>query len=94
MQEAREATGLSQSALARLMQEAGFASWSQTMVSRRERNESTLRWREGVALRGIIGYPTDPGDSAADRLTLADAQAFQRIADVVLARRELMLGGR
>lgn len=57
MREAREAYAMSQSELARRMVGSGFATWTQMTVSRREENEKTLRWEEGIALRQIIGYP-------------------------------------
>ncbi|WP_315637303.1 MULTISPECIES: helix-turn-helix transcriptional regulator [Microbacterium] len=54
---ARELADMSQTELARRMAAKGF-NWSQMTVSRREENESTLRWHEGVALREIVGYPS------------------------------------
>ncbi|QWY84619.1 helix-turn-helix DNA binding domain protein [Microbacterium phage Footloose] len=70
---ARELAGISQTELARRMAAKGF-NWSQMTVSRREENENTLRWNEGIALRDIIGYPSIETDRTADYRTVIWAQ--------------------
>lgn len=82
MRAAREFAGLSQSELGRRMSDLGFG-WSQMTVSRREDNENTLRWHEGIALRQIIGYPEVEGESVSDEITQADARAYRRILAVI-----------
>ncbi|MCK2034449.1 helix-turn-helix transcriptional regulator [Microbacterium sp. KSW4-4] len=76
---ARELAAMSQTELARRMAAKGF-NWSQTTVSRREENENTLRWSEGIALRDIIGYPSIETDLTADYLAviLAQVNALQQ----------------
>lgn len=78
----RELVGMSQTELARQMTAKGF-NWSQMTVSRREENENTLRWNEGIALRGIVGYPEVPSDWLIDSLLHAHAEAYRRIAALV-----------
>lgn len=78
---ARELADMSQTELARRMAAKGF-NWSQMTVSRREENENTLRWHEGIALRDIIGYPLAPPLESDSRVS-SDAHAYRRILAVV-----------
>lgn len=87
---ARELAGLSQSELARRMTTRGF-NWSQMTVSRREANEDTLRWGEGIVLREIVGYPGFTFDCDPD--TAADALAYQRILRVIGEREASVTNG-
>ena len=77
----RELVGMSQTELARQMTAKGF-NWSQMTVSRREENENTLRWHEGIALREILGYPSAPALESDSRVS-SDAHAYRRILAVV-----------
>lgn len=75
---ARELAGLSQTELARRMAAAGF-NWSQMTVSRREENDNTLRWNEGVALRSLIHWPLLDSNRTDDyrAVLVAQIQALQ-----------------
>src|SRR4051794_39559980 len=72
---ARERAGISQTALAERMAEAGFTAWRQTTVSRTERGERALKMGEFRKLGKIVGADLSEGTEFASSL-----RAFNKTA--------------
>lgn len=82
LREARETAGLSQSEVARAMQNEGFR-WYQQTIAKVELGQRSLKIGEALALAGIIGL--DPADVVEDAAAVADP-GIERAGELRYAR--------